>query len=328
MRDKEQISLVSIVILHYNRPDELFYCLEKVRRTDYPAYEIIVVDNHSSLDISKRLNDQFPEVRFIRLDRNVGVSGWNHGFTAARGEFIFVLDDDSYPAPGAVTHCVHVMQENERCGIVACKIVDESLEFVQSSHLKEGLAIDFVGCGAMIRKRVLDEVGYFSTYIFLYGHEVDYSMKVRNAAWEIIYALEAVVVHLRSRSNREWKDGTAISKRAMHHVNRSIVLILVLHFPLRSIFFRLIRMITGRLLFALYKRSFIPAVSGIISGIYDGFSLYHERVILNHELRKEYLKGGVFGGFFYDGAFGFKRPEGGLRRVKKHLESIVNVKCY
>ena len=324
MEEKEHIPLVSIVILHYNRPDELFYCLEKISVNEYPNYEVIVVDNHSDSNISERLSGRDPEIRLFCLDRNIGVSGWNHGFKVARGEYIFVLDDDSYPLPGAVSHCVQIMRENERCGIVACKIVDESLEFVQSSHLSEGHAIDFVGCGAMIRKQVLDEVGYFAKYIFLYGHETDYSMKVRNAGWEIIYSLKAIVVHLRARSNRDWKDGTEISKRAMRHVNRSIILILVLHFPLRSVFLRLIRIITGRLLFALYKRSFISVASGIISALYDVFTLSNERIIVKQEIQEEYLNGGVFGGFFYDGSFGFKRPKNVLYKLKKYFRSASN----
>ncbi|NOY06068.1 MAG: glycosyltransferase family 2 protein [Chlorobi bacterium] len=314
--DEIHIPLVSIVILHYNRPDELFYCLDKIRSSECPNCEVIIVDNHSDLDISTRLNDQYPEARLVRLDRNVGVSGWNYGFKIARGEFVFVLDDDSYPLPGAMSRCVQIMRANERCGIVACKIVNESLEYVQSSHLTEGFAIDFVGCGAMIRKQVLDEVGYFSEYIFLYWHETDFSMKVKNAGWEIIYSPETSVVHLQARSNRHWKGGTSVSTRAMRHVNRSTILTLAMHFPLRRIGLRLMRIIIGRLLFGLYRGSFFPVASGIFSALKDLPSLWNQRNILSERLQEEYQYGAVAGGFFYDGELGFKRPSLWRRRER------------
>ncbi len=47
------------------------------------------------------LGEQYPSVRVVRLEENIGIAGWNKGFEIAKGEYILVLDDDSYPERSA-----------------------------------------------------------------------------------------------------------------------------------------------------------------------------------------------------------------------------------
>ena len=89
--------LVTVNILSYNRKDELRNTLTKVYEQDYKNIEVIVVDNASNDGSSEMVIKEFPNAQLIQLEKNIGIAGWNEGFKVAKGEYILVLDDDSYP---------------------------------------------------------------------------------------------------------------------------------------------------------------------------------------------------------------------------------------
>src|SRR5438552_17543630 len=93
---------VTIVFLVFNRRDELRESLRRMlHESDYEAgrVDVIVVDNASTDGSGAMVGDEFPNVRLIRHERNVGVSGWNDGFAAAWGEYVLALDDACYLPP-------------------------------------------------------------------------------------------------------------------------------------------------------------------------------------------------------------------------------------
>ncbi len=76
--------LVSIIILTYNRKELLRESLEYINISTYKNIEIIIIDNASidgTADFLKNCN-----YNFIRLDKNIGVEGWNKGIESANGE--------------------------------------------------------------------------------------------------------------------------------------------------------------------------------------------------------------------------------------------------
>jgi len=89
--------LVTVNILSYNRKDELRNTLTKVFAQDYKNIEVIVVDNASSDGSSEMVKNEFPSVQLIQMEKNIGIAGWNEGFKIAKGDYVLVLDDDSYP---------------------------------------------------------------------------------------------------------------------------------------------------------------------------------------------------------------------------------------
>ena len=67
MKDISQ-PLVSVVIVNYNRIDDLRQALESIRTQDYSPYEVIVLDNASTDRSMEMLKNEFPEVKTIRLE--------------------------------------------------------------------------------------------------------------------------------------------------------------------------------------------------------------------------------------------------------------------
>ena len=97
---KTQSDLTSIIILNYNGKNFLEPCIESIVRETHTPYEIIVVDNNSPDKSGQFFSEQYPEVKFILNDTNVGVpGGLNIGIRNASGEFVVLLNNDLVVMP-------------------------------------------------------------------------------------------------------------------------------------------------------------------------------------------------------------------------------------
>lgn len=94
---------VSVLVVSHNRAALLRSCLEALERSEArEQVEILVVDNGST-DGSADLEPEFPNVRFIRIPRNFGLTkALNVGVRAAFGEHVFFLHDDTEVTPETV----------------------------------------------------------------------------------------------------------------------------------------------------------------------------------------------------------------------------------
>lgn len=92
----------SVVIPTYNRASFLEATLQTVFKQTYPHYEIIVVDNASTDNTEELLQPyiQHGRIRFIRHERNLErARSRNTGMSAARGDFVTLLDSDDFMYP-------------------------------------------------------------------------------------------------------------------------------------------------------------------------------------------------------------------------------------
>ena len=92
----------SVVIPTYNRAAFIEATLQSVLSQTYPHYEVIVVDNCST-DNTKELLQPFiraGQMRFIEHERNYErARSRNTGMSAARGDFVTLLDSDDFMYP-------------------------------------------------------------------------------------------------------------------------------------------------------------------------------------------------------------------------------------
>jgi GT2 family glycosyltransferase len=201
--------ILSVIILAYNRCSEVLFTLEKVKsmQTLMPFdLEIIVVDNASVDGTYATVAAAFPGINLIRKEENNGIAGWNEGFKAAKGKYIFVLDDDSHIHSG-LQDAVEHMETNTDTGILAMQILDEQLKtdpnLDPETAWKDGDDIaGFIGCGAMIRKDLYQKIGGFAEWIYVYTHEFEYAIRCLNAGYRVRFCGKCVVVHRISKLNR------------------------------------------------------------------------------------------------------------------------------
>ncbi len=137
---------VSIVILAYGDPALTNTTLSslKERGDHYPNMEIIIVDNGSpeaDLNQMKQYAAQFTGVRFIENGENLGfAAGNNVGIKAATGEFVMLLNNDTFVSPGAVYGMMRHLQNNPSAGVVGAltnNIGNEAKLDIQYSTMAE-----------------------------------------------------------------------------------------------------------------------------------------------------------------------------------------------
>jgi len=109
-RDSESIAsnethpLVSIIILNFNGLDYLLPCLSSVFKTEYPNFEVLVVDNGSSDRSIEETRKRFRRVKIIANKTNLGyATGNNIGIKHALGEYIVLLNNDTIVSPTWLT---------------------------------------------------------------------------------------------------------------------------------------------------------------------------------------------------------------------------------
>lgn len=112
---------VSVIIVNYNGRHFLPACLDALRAQNYPRdhFEVIVSDNGSTDSSLELLRDEYPWVRVLANESNLGfASGNNVAIRVARGHFIVLLNNDTAPAPEWLAELVAVAQGEPRAGLV------------------------------------------------------------------------------------------------------------------------------------------------------------------------------------------------------------------
>ena len=304
--------LVTVNILSFNRKEELRNTLTKVYEQDYNNIEIIVVDNASSDGSPEMVKEEFPNVKLIRMGKNVGIAGWNEGFKAANGEYVLVLDDDSYPIFDTIRVGIARLIKNTNVAIIACNVVPSSDYGLQASNNLEELekpVNNFVGCGAIIRKSVFSLLGGFKKELFLYFHEVEYSIRVVDAGWEIIYCPTSVIIHNLAFSNRQY-DKNWIDNRKVYYDIRNLLFIIYLHFSFSKSWPLFFRILLGRITFGILNKKLLLVLSAIRSTINCIINTKPKRDLISKSTQKRYLYGSFAGGFFFfNNYYGLKRPK-------------------
>lgn len=111
-----------MVIVSFNRADKLRKSLEALGA----AHQVLVVDNGSN-DDTPCLPAEFPDVRFIGLPKNFGLTkALNIGIRAADGEYILLLHDDTIMTGAAVSRLADFLEARQDAGAVCPLLVSEA----------------------------------------------------------------------------------------------------------------------------------------------------------------------------------------------------------
>ena len=226
---------LSIVIVSWNTNKILNNCLDSIKK--YPPnldHEIWVVDNASTDGSVQMVEENFPAVKLIRNDRNVGFAPANNQAIAqAQGEYLLLLNSDTIVRPGALQTLVRFMDANPKAGGAGSLLLnpDDSLqtscypaptlarEFWRLFHLdrlrtygvydmgswqlKETREVEVVqGACLILRRSAVDAVGPLDTDYFMYTEEVDLCYRLRKSDWPLYWIPQAEVIHLGGQSTR------------------------------------------------------------------------------------------------------------------------------
>lgn len=224
----ESKSLVSIIVVNWNRAKFLKDCLSTLSRQSYANREIILVDNGSSDESIPVVKENFPAVKIVGLAENRGFTGGNAaGLKVASGEFIALVNNDARTEPGWLETLLQPMLADPSVGICASKLVIDGTRAIDSAGnglttggvgFNRGLGMDrkhfsiseliFGACGAaaLYRRSMLDEIGFFDDEFFLYDEDMDLSFRAQLAGWKCRYVADAVAHHKGNATSERLSD--------------------------------------------------------------------------------------------------------------------------
>lgn len=197
--------LVSIVMINWNRKVILKEVLTRLSGQTYEPIEIICCDNNSTDGAPDMVAILFPEVKLIRLNENLGITGYNIAFERSTGEIIVILDNDSYLANDSITRIVEKFSTYLNLGALGCKVYNHYSDAVHHWHPNyreetgpaEGVdAPLFNGCAAAVRRSVIEEVGFYSDKFFLYENERDLCTRIISAGYDVKYFTDVTAYHM------------------------------------------------------------------------------------------------------------------------------------
>jgi GT2 family glycosyltransferase len=93
---------------------------------------MIVVDNGSEVNPISGWEQKYPLIKFIRSEKNLGFAGGNNlGITAAKGEYLFLINNDTEVTENLIERLVNTLEENPQVGIVSPKILYYNTKVIQ-----------------------------------------------------------------------------------------------------------------------------------------------------------------------------------------------------
>ncbi|OFW56853.1 MAG: hypothetical protein A2V52_00245 [Actinobacteria bacterium RBG_19FT_COMBO_54_7] len=201
---------VSAIIPNWNRSSDLREALLAIKAQTYPVSEIIVVDNNSSDDSVAILRGDFPEVMTICSPHNIFINSLNIAAKTASGDLILHQDNDGILASDALERLVGVLADDPSIAVAYSRNLyydsgetyDPMRWFSEEEHLSDGVfnAPSFHGNGSLMRKDVLEEVGYFEPDIHLFERSL--SAKVFDKGYRVVYHPASVIRHKISKEVR------------------------------------------------------------------------------------------------------------------------------
>jgi len=218
--------LLSIITVNYNGLKDTCELIESLPADD-ESLEVIVVDNASTQDEASEIEKRFPQVHVIRSNQNLGFAGGNNlGIQAAHGKYLFFLNNDTIiHQPSAISHLIKRLESSDEIGMVSPKIRfswgSQQIQYAGYTPLSYiTLRNKPIGCGEddhgqydtphptpyahgaamMVKREVIEQTGLMPECYFLYYEELDWSMLIRRAGYEIWYEPTSTVYHKESQT--------------------------------------------------------------------------------------------------------------------------------
>ena len=229
---------VTVCLLTHNQLRMSLKCVDRlVKNTDHP-HQVIWIDNGSDPDTWEKihgvLGDYYEDLICIRNKENrFYAEGTNQGLKRSQSEFTVCLSNDVYVSPGWLTKMVKIMDRYPDVGVLS-PLTDRisggaNVKRYFREHLLPGMSFDAINkmksgyrdvpgnvalfCG-MIRRSVIEKVGYLDETFFICGNDDDYNDRVRLAGFRTGVVLNVFVGHYHSTTkNMVFPDRAEIKAR-------------------------------------------------------------------------------------------------------------------
>lgn len=233
---------VAVVIVNFDSGLLLGECLRHLRAQTRLPERVIVVDNASRDGSADRLEDDYPGIEIVRLDRNLGFAAANNLAARQAGEveWLALLNPDAFPEPDWLERLLVAARVHPECASFGARLVDAGdpgrLDGTGDVYHVSGLAWRrdhgrpitsgtseageiFAPCAAaaLYRREAFCAAGGFDDDYFCYFEDVDLGFRLRLLGHGCRYVPDAVVRHV----------GSAVTGRrspfSLYHGHRNLV---------------------------------------------------------------------------------------------------------
>ena len=229
---------ISVIIVSYNVKEFLQQALFSLKKSlEGIDSEIIIVDNASIDGSRKIIKNDFPEIELIENQENVGFAkACNQGIEVSEGEYILLLNPDTLLQEDTISKMIAFFENHPEAGAAGCKILNAdgtlqkacrrsfptpsvaipkmlglsrmfpnnklfakyNLTYKDPDEMSEVDAVS--GSFLMFRRVIVDEIGWMDEDFFMYGEDLDYCYRIKQAGWKIYYVPDTQIVHYKGES--------------------------------------------------------------------------------------------------------------------------------
>lgn len=224
---------ISVILVSYNTSEITKVSLQHLFASNHNLQmEVFLIDNASRDNSVEVIRAAYPDIPMIENRVNVGFGRANNqALPFITGRYVLLLNTDAFVNGDTIAKTVAYMDENLKCGILGIKLIGEKGDlqpscryfptpwriFLQTTGLKhlfkEVQMVDDMnwdhasvrncdwvpGCYYLVRKEVIDQVGFFDPLYFMYCEEVDHCYATKKAGWDVTY-YPTPVVHIGGQS--------------------------------------------------------------------------------------------------------------------------------
>jgi len=226
---------VAIIIVNWNSFSHTRGCLESLRNVTYRNFKVIVVDNGSQDGSDIALESQFPEIILLRNAENIGFTGGNNrGIEWALEndfEYLMLLNNDTEVEPDFLNRLVEVIHIDDKIGAVQPKFfflhnkekiwnaggtIIKSLGWVRTVGENRSASEKYdrpkdtewiTGCCFMVRADIVRKIGGLNDRFFIYYEDVEWSLRIKELGYRLVYCPKAIVYHEAGMSNKNKQKG-------------------------------------------------------------------------------------------------------------------------
>jgi GT2 family glycosyltransferase len=218
---------VSIITINFNQPEATCQLLRSIKEYYDNNVEIILVDNASDENYESEFKQVIPDLVIIRSEVNLGFAGGNNlGISFAKGDFIFLLNNDTEIVKGCIETLITELKNDDKIGLLSPLILyddDRSIiqyagytplnyltarnsqigQFEKNIGQFDGITQETGFChGAAVicRREFLDKAGLMDENYFLYYEELDWCEKFKRIGKTINFTGKTQIYHKESIS--------------------------------------------------------------------------------------------------------------------------------
>lgn len=214
---------VFIVLLNYNGYKDTLKCIDSINNKENEFNDNIIVVDNNSTDNSKNILEKDKRIHFIETNENGGFAkGNNIGIKYAienNAQYIILLNNDTEIEENAISILVQAAEKDSSVGIVGSRIMyfdnkelinycGGKIDWLKGATIHENYKRKYIdkginykytefitGCCMLIKREVIEKIGYLPEEYFMYYEDTDYCVKAKENGYKLGLCEDSVIYH-------------------------------------------------------------------------------------------------------------------------------------